>query len=117
MEEALASEYVRAARARGIPARKVIFRHALRNSLLPVITLLGMSLPALLGGSVVVESVFGIRGIGMLAFESIERRDYPMVMGICTLSATVTMVAVLIADVLYGVADPRIRAADVRSAT
>lgn len=111
MEEALATDYVRAARARGIPERRVVFRHALRNSLLPVVTMLGMSLPALIGGSVVVERVFGINGMGLLAFEAISLRDYPVVMAICTLAALVTMVGVLVADLLYGVADPRIRVA------
>ncbi|MBS1151124.1 MAG: transporter permease [Myxococcaceae bacterium] len=109
MQEALAQDYVRAARARGIPERSVIFRHALRNSLLPVVTMLGMSLPHLIGGSVVVERVFGINGMGLLAFEAISLRDYPVVMAICTLAALVTMVSVLIADLLYGLADPRIR--------
>ncbi len=109
MQDALAQDYVRAARARGIPERSVIFRHALRNSLLPVVTMLGMSLPHLIGGSVVVERVFGINGMGLLAFDSIALRDYPVVMAICTLAALVTMVSVLFADLLYGLADPRIR--------
>ena len=109
MTEALSQDYVRAARARGIPERSVIFKHALRNSLLPVVTMLGMSLPHLIGGSVVVERVFGINGMGLLAFEAIALRDYPVVMAICTLAALVTMVSVLVADLLYGLADPRIR--------
>lgn len=111
MHDALAQDYVRAARARGIPERKVIFHHALRNSLLPVVTMLGTSMPYLIGGSVVVERVFGINGMGLLAFEAISLRDYPVVMAICTLAALVTMVSVLIADLLYGLADPRIRVA------
>ncbi len=109
MTDALAQDYVRAARARGIPERSVIFKHALRNSLLPVVTMLGLSLPHLIGGSVVVERVFGINGMGLLAFEAISLRDYPVVMAICTLAALVTMVSVLVADLLYGLADPRIR--------
>ncbi len=109
MIEALDQDYVRAARARGIPERSVIFRHALRNSLLPVVTMLGSSLPYLIGGSVVVERVFGINGMGLLAFEAISFRDYPVVMAICTFSALMTMVSMLAADLLYGLADPRIR--------
>jgi peptide/nickel transport system permease protein len=109
MREALGQDYVRAARARGIPERSIIFHHALRNSLLPVVTLLGTSLPHLIGGSVVVERVFGISGMGLLAFDAISFRDYPVVMAICTLAALVTMLGVLAADLLYGLADPRIR--------
>ncbi len=109
MLEALAQDYVRAARARGIPERRVTFHHALRNSLLPVVTLLGTSLPHLIGGSVVVERVFGISGMGLLAFESIALRDFPVVMAICTLAALVTMISMLFADLLYGLVDPRIR--------
>jgi peptide/nickel transport system permease protein len=109
MREALAQDYVRAARARGVPERVVIFRHALRNSLLPVVTLLGLALPQLVGGSVIVERVFGIPGMGLLAFDAIGYRDYPVVMGVATLAAIVTLVSVLIADLLYAAVDPRIR--------
>lgn len=109
MNEALAQDYVKAARARGIGRRSILFRHALRNSLLPVITMLSVSLPHLLGGSIVVERAFGIPGMGSLAFEAIGQRDYPVVMAVATLSAIVTMLAVLAADLLYAVADPRIR--------
>lgn len=111
MNEALAQDYVKAARARGIGRRSILFRHALRNSLLPVITMLSVSLPHLIGGSIVVERAFGIPGMGSLAFEAIGQRDYPVVMAVATLSAVVTMLAVLAADLLYAVADPRIRAA------
>jgi len=109
MLEALGQDYVRAARARGIGRRSILFRHALRNSLLPVITLLSMSLPYLIGGSIVVERAFGIPGMGSLAFDAIGQRDYPVVMAVATLSAIVTMFAVLAADLLYAVVDPRIR--------
>ncbi|MBL8953710.1 MAG: ABC transporter permease [Myxococcaceae bacterium] len=109
MLEALTQDYVRAARARGIGRRSILFRHALRNSLLPVITMLSFSLPYLIGGSIVVERVFGIPGMGSLAFDAIGTRDYPVVMAVATLSALVTMFAVLGADLLYAVADPRIR--------
>jgi peptide/nickel transport system permease protein len=109
MLEALGQDYVRAARARGIGRRSILFRHALRNSLLPVVTMLSFSLPSLLGGSIVVERAFGIPGVGSLAFEAIAARDYPVVMAVCTLTAVVTMFAVLGADLLYAVVDPRIR--------
>jgi len=109
MRSALSQDYVRAARARGIPERRVVYRHALRNSLLPLTTLLGLTLPNLVGGSVVVERVFGIPGMGLLAFDAIANRDYPVVMGVATLVALVTMLSVLAADLLYAVADPRVR--------
>lgn len=109
MEEALAQDYVKAARARGIPERRVVWRHALRNSLLPVVTLLGFSLPHVLGGSVVIERVFGIPGMGLLAFDSVGTRDYPTVMGVATVMAVATMLSMLVVDVAYGFIDPRIR--------
>ena len=109
MTEALAQDYVRSARARGIGRRSILFRHALRNALLPVVTMLSFSLPSLLGGSVVVERAFGIPGIGSLVFDAIGQRDYPVVMAITTLTAIVTMLAVLGADLLYAAVDPRIR--------
>lgn len=109
MEHALLQDYVKAARARGIPERRVIWRHALRNSLLPVVTLLGLHLPHLVGGSVVIERVFGIAGMGLLAFDSIGTRDYPTVMGVATVMALVTMLSMLAVDLAYGFIDPRIR--------
>lgn len=112
MRAALGQDFVRAARARGIPERRVIYGHALRNSLLPLTTLLGLTLPSVVGGSVVVERVFGIPGMGLLAFDAIANRDYPVVMGVATLTALVTMLSVLLADVLYVVADPRVRVSD-----
>ncbi len=112
MITALAQDHIRAARARGIPERSILFRHALKNSLLPVITMAGLSIPHVVGGSVVVERVFGINGMGLLAFDAIARRDYPVVMGVTTLSALVTLFAVLLADLAYGLADPRIRVQD-----
>lgn len=109
MQEALASDYVRAARARGISERRVVWRHALRNSLLPVVTLLGFQLPHVLGGSVVIERVFGIPGMGLLAFDAVGARDYPTVMGVATVMATATLLSMLAVDVAYGAIDPRIR--------
>ncbi len=109
MEDALAQDYVKAARARGIPERRVVWRHALRNSLLPVVTMLGLHLPHLVGGSVVIERIFGIPGMGLLAFDAIGTRDYPTVMGVATVMALVTMLSMLLVDLAYGFIDPRIR--------
>ena len=109
MEDALEQDYVKAARARGIPEGRVIWRHALRNSLLPVVTMLGLHLPHLVGGSVVIERIFGIPGMGLLAFEAIGTRDYPTVMGVATVMALTTMISMLLVDLAYGFIDPRIR--------
>ena len=109
MEDALAQDYVKAARARGIPEGRVIWRHALRNSLLPVVTMLGLHLPHLVGGSVVIERIFGIPGMGLLAFDAIGTRDYPTVMGVATVIAIVNMLSMLLVDLAYGFIDPRIR--------
>ena len=109
MEDALTQDYVKAARARGIPEGRVIWRHALRNSLLPVVTMLGLHLPHLVGGSVIIERIFGIPGMGLLAFDAIGTRDYPTVMGVATVMALATMLSMLVVDVAYGFIDPRIR--------
>lgn len=109
MLEVVRQDYIRTARAKGLPERVVLFKHALRNSILPVVTLLGLMLPHLIGGSVIVERIFGIHGMGLLAFEAIFHRDYPMVMGITTLVAIFTMVSMLLADLAYALVDPRIR--------
>lgn len=109
MTDALAQDYVKAARARGIPEARVVWRHALRNSLLPVVTMLGLHLPHLVGGSVVIERIFGIPGMGLMAFDAIGGRDYPSVMGAATVMAVVTMVSMLLVDVAYAFIDPRIR--------
>ena len=109
MEDALRQDYVKAARARGIPEGRVVWRHALRNSLLPVVTMLGLHLPHLVGGSVVIERIFGIPGMGLLAFEAIGTRDYPTVMGVATVMALATMASMLVVDLAYGFIDPRIR--------
>lgn len=107
--ETLRLDYVRTAYAKGLSPRAVLFGHALRGSLLPLVTLLGLSLPQLIGGSVIVESVFGIRGMGLLALEAIRMPDYPMVITLVTLTAVMTLIGSLLADVLYAVLDPRIR--------
>jgi peptide/nickel transport system permease protein len=107
--EALAQEHVLAARARGIPEVRVLLSHALRSRLLPLITLAGLQLPHVLGGSVVVERVFGVPGMGLLAFEAVGTRDYPVVMGVVTVMALVTLGAMLLAELASVAADPRVR--------
>jgi len=109
MQHALRQDYVKAARARGIPERRVVWVHALRNSLLPLVTFLGLQLPMLVGGSVIIERVFSIPGMGMLAFDAIGTRDYPTVMGVATVMALATLSSTLLVDLAYGVLDPRIR--------
>jgi peptide/nickel transport system permease protein len=109
MLEVLRQDYITTARAKGLPERLVIYRHALRNALLPVITFLGLSVPGLIGGSVIFESIFAIPGMGKLFYDGVMARDYPLVMGILVIGAVLTLVGNLLADVAYAFADPRIR--------
>ncbi|WP_372070934.1 ABC transporter permease [Tistrella mobilis] len=109
MLDTLGQDYIRTARAKGLRERVVIRAHALRNALLPMITLVGLQFPTLLGGALVTETVFSWPGMGRLFLDSLEYRDYPVVMGILMLSALMVMAGSLLADVLYAVADPRIR--------
>ncbi len=109
MVEVLGQEYVRAARAKGLKESEVIFRHALRNALLPVITLLGLSVPSLIGGGVIFETIFAIPGMGQLMFQSVMGRDYPVIMGVLVLSSLLTLLGNLLADIGYTLADPRIK--------
>jgi len=102
------SDYVRTARAKGLPERVVVLKHALRNGIMPILTLLGTTLPALVGGSIIVESVFRIPGIGYLIWESINQRDYNVVIGETMIVAILTMVGILVSDILYAIVDPRI---------
>lgn len=107
--EVLRQEYITTARAKGLPERIILRRHALRNALLPVITILGLSVPGLIGGSVIFESIFSIPGMGQLFYMSVMSRDYPTIMGILVIGAFLTLIGNLLADVMYGLADPRIR--------
>jgi peptide/nickel transport system permease protein len=109
MLEVLGQDYVRTARSKGLREPAVIIRHALRNSLLPVITIAGFLLPLLIGGAVVVEYVFALPGMGRLAVDSVFARDYPVILTVTIFSAIFVIVGNLVADVLYAVADPRIR--------
>ncbi|MDI6742679.1 MAG: ABC transporter permease [Smithella sp.] len=109
MLEVIRQDYIMTARAKGLSERQVIYKHALRNALLPAITILGLSIPGLIGGSVIFETIFAIPGMGQLFYMSVMARDYPTVMGILLIGAILTLVGNLIADVAYAVADPRIR--------
>ncbi len=109
MLETLRQDYILTARAKGLPIRTVLVKHALRNALLPVITILGLSVPGLIGGSVIVEQIFALPGLGSLFYEAVMARDYPLIMGNLVLGALLTLAGNLIADLGYGLADPRIR--------
>jgi ABC-type dipeptide/oligopeptide/nickel transport system permease component len=111
MCEVLESPYIRAARARGASETAVLFRHGLRNALIPVVTILGMDVAALLGGVLFVENVFALPGVGTLAVQSVFNLDVPIIMGTVLFSATLVVVANVIVDVLYRWIDPRIKAA------
>lgn len=109
--EALPDDYVRTARAKGLTRSAVVFRHALRNALLPTITLGGLAVPALLGGAVFVEQIFAWPGMGLLVVDAVRSRDYPLVLATVMVSSTMVVMGGLIADLLYAAADPRLRRA------
>ena len=109
MLEVIRQDYIQSARAKGLTERVVIGKHALRNALLPLVTILGLSLPGLIGGSVIVESIFAIPGMGQLMVQAVFERDYPVIMGNLVIVATLTLAANLVADIAYGLVDPRIR--------
>lgn len=106
--EALRSEYIRTARAKGLTERRVIFVHALRNSLIPLVTLMAGLLPGLFGGSVIIEQIFSIPGMGKLAYDSIYANDDPVIIAVVLFSAILTMLGILLADLVYTLVDPRI---------
>ncbi len=109
MLEVLRQDYIITARAKGLSERRVIYRHALRNALLPLITILGLSIPGLIGGSVIFESLFAIPGVGQLMWTSVMARDYPVLMGNLVIVSVLTLLGNLLADIGYALADPRIR--------
>jgi peptide/nickel transport system permease protein len=109
MLDVLHQDYITTARAKGLPENTVIYRHALRNAWLPLITLLGLSIPGLIGGSVIAESLFAIPGMGKLFYDSVLMRDFPTIMGILTIGAALTLIGNLLADIAYAWADPRVR--------
>ncbi|MDR2947454.1 MAG: ABC transporter permease [Candidatus Adiutrix sp.] len=109
MLEIIRQDYLTTARAKGLPERVVIAKHALRNALLPVITILGLSVPGLIGGSVIIESIYAIPGLGQLFYGAVMSRDYPLVMGGLVIGAVLTLLGNLLADLGYAWADPRVR--------
>jgi peptide/nickel transport system permease protein len=109
MLEVIRQDYILTARAKGLPERVVIYKHALRNALLPVVTVLGLSIPGLIGGSVIFESIFAIPGMGQLFYGAVMARDYPVVMGELVIGAVLTLIGNLVADISYALVDPRIR--------
>ena len=108
MLDNLQADYVRTARAKGLSNWVVIFRHAFRNSVIPVITIMATLLPMMLGGSVIIERIFSVPGMGLLAFEAITTRDYNVVMAVATIGGLMNLVGLLLADIAYAIADPRI---------
>jgi len=109
MMEALSQPYIYTARAKGLPESQVVYKHALRNASLPIVTIIGLSIPGLLGGSVIFESLFALPGLGRLFYEAVMMRDYPLIMAEVVLGAVLTMLGNLIADICYAYVDPRIR--------
>ena len=109
MLDILSQEYLRTAKAKGIGRFAVICVHALRNALIPIITVIGMEIPGLFGGSIIVEQIFSWPGLGLMTMNAILARDYPVIMAVCLLSAVVVLAGNLITDILYAAADPRVR--------
>ncbi len=109
MLEVIRQDYIRTARAKGLTERSVVFKHALRNALLPTITLLGLQLPFLISGSVVIERIFNVPGMGLMTFQAFLHRDYPVIMAVAVLAAGLTLLGLILADLCYALADPRIR--------
>jgi len=109
MLEVVRQDYITTARAKGLSERTVIYRHALRNALLPVVTILGLSIPGLIGGSVIFETIFAIPGMGRLFYDGVLQRDYMVVMGVLVIGAVLTLLGNLLADIMYAVVDPRLR--------
>ncbi len=108
MLDNLRMDYVRTARAKGLPERVVILRHVFRNSIIPLITITSTLLPAMFAGSVIVERIFSIPGMGLLAFEAVSNRDYNVIMAVATIAGVLNSIGLLLADIAYAIADPRI---------
>ncbi|MCB9897217.1 MAG: ABC transporter permease [Planctomycetes bacterium] len=109
MLEVVRQDYIRTARAKGLSEKVVVFKHAMRNSLIPVVTIFAQILPILIGGSVIVEKVFNVQGMGLYAYEALLKRDYPVIMATVTVTSFMTLLGFLISDILYAVVDPRIK--------
>jgi len=113
MLEVIRQDYIRTARAKGIPERSVIYKHALRNAMMSTITIIGLAIPGLIGGSAIFEQIFAIPGMGKLFLDATWARDYPVVMGILVIGAFLTLVGNFIADIAYAMVDPRIRVEEI----
>ena len=109
MLDVLHQDYITTARAKGLPENTVVYKHALRNAMLPLITIFGLSIPGLIGGSVIAESIFAIPGMGKLFYDAVLMRDFPVIMGILTIGSALTLIGNLLADLAYAWADPRVR--------
>jgi peptide/nickel transport system permease protein len=109
MLEVLGQDFLRTARAKGLSERRVVLVHALRNALIPIVTVFAMELPALIGGTIIIEYIFTLPGMGQLVFQSIEARDRFVIMGVVTISSVITLLGYLLADIVYVLVDPRIR--------
>jgi peptide/nickel transport system permease protein len=109
MLENLIQDYVRTARSQGVPPRRILFRHVFRNALLPLITLVGFTIPWIVGGALIVEALFNYPGVGLLFWNACQQQDYPVMLGVTLVVGVATVVGSLLADLLYAVVDPRIR--------
>jgi peptide/nickel transport system permease protein len=108
MLENIRQDYVQTARAKGLSEHWVIYKHVLRNSLIPIVTIMASILPGLISGSVIIETIFSIPGVGLLAYEAVLARDYPIIMAVFTISSLLTLVSILLSDILLTLVDPRI---------
>jgi peptide/nickel transport system permease protein len=109
MLEVIRQDYIRTARAKGLKEHQVVMRHALKNALMPIVTIIGLAVPGLIGGSVIMESIFSIPGMGQLFYQSTLSRDYPTIMGVLVIGAVLTLIGNFLADISYSMIDPRIR--------
>ncbi len=109
MLEVIRQDYIRTARAKGLSEHVVVYKHALRNALIPIITILGLSIPGLIGGSVIFESIYAIQGMGLLFYQSVMSRDYPTIMGIIMIGTVLTLLGNFMADIFYAIANPTVR--------
>ena len=109
MLDILHQDFITTARSKGLKENKIVFIHALKNAILPLITIIGLSIPGLIGGSVIAESIFAIPGMGKLFYDSVLMRDFPVIMGILTIGSVLTLIGTLLADIGYAWADPRVR--------
>jgi peptide/nickel transport system permease protein len=108
MQEVIRQDYIRTARAKGVGYKRILFHHAFRNTLIPLVTMIGLELPTLLSGSIILERIFSWPGMGSLFFESIRERDYPTLMGLLLIFSVLTLIGQLLADIFYAIVDPRV---------